>query len=246
MYKYYADLHIHSCLSPCGDDDNTPCNIVNMACLKNLTLIAVTDHNTVRNAVSAVKAAEINESPIIVVPGVEITTSEEIHTLLYFPDCDTALRFEEETLLPARMMIKNKPEFFGRQLIFNEADEQTGEDEHLLISATAISIDDMPAVAKRYGAAFVPAHIDKDANSLIAILGDFPRYLEFSAIEVKDKSKVQNIRDIYNLGDKRIFTSSDAHYLWDILEAGEGEMNAIEIETTDEIKSAADFVRHLI
>ena len=39
----YYDFHIHSCLSPCGDDDNTPNNIVNMALIKGLNAIALSD-----------------------------------------------------------------------------------------------------------------------------------------------------------------------------------------------------------
>ena len=34
--EYFADLHIHSCLSPCGDEDMTPANICGMAKLKGL------------------------------------------------------------------------------------------------------------------------------------------------------------------------------------------------------------------
>ena len=50
--RYSYDLHMHSCLSPCGDMDMTPNNIVNMACLLGLDIIAVSDHNTARNPVS--------------------------------------------------------------------------------------------------------------------------------------------------------------------------------------------------
>ena len=44
----HYDLHIHSCLSPCADDSMTPHNICNMAKIKGLDLIAVTDHNSMR------------------------------------------------------------------------------------------------------------------------------------------------------------------------------------------------------
>ena len=45
----YCDLHIHSCLSPCGDALMTPNNIVGMAYIKELDAIAVCDHNACRN-----------------------------------------------------------------------------------------------------------------------------------------------------------------------------------------------------
>jgi len=43
MQQLYYDLHLHSCLSPCGDDESTPGNIVGMAVVKGLQVIALTD-----------------------------------------------------------------------------------------------------------------------------------------------------------------------------------------------------------
>ncbi|MEE1126717.1 MAG: PHP domain-containing protein, partial [Acutalibacteraceae bacterium] len=135
--KIYYDLHIHSALSPCGDNDMTPNNIVNMAMLNELDMIAVTDHNSCKNCVAAV---EIGQAVgITVVPGMELTTSEDIHVVCYFPDVDTAKAFDDkvsETLLP----VPNKPEIFGHQYIMNKDDEITGELETLLIGSCDISI----------------------------------------------------------------------------------------------------------
>ena len=36
FFRY--DFHNHSCLSPCGDNDMTPCNIVGMAKILNLDI----------------------------------------------------------------------------------------------------------------------------------------------------------------------------------------------------------------
>ena len=88
MRKYAYDLHIHSCLSPCGDSMMTPANIVNMAHLKGLDIIAITDHNSTRNAGAAIKAA--TGLPLTVIPGIEVTTAEEIHVVCLFPDLDSA------------------------------------------------------------------------------------------------------------------------------------------------------------
>ena len=82
MNRYYYDLHIHSCLSPCGDDDSTPNNIAGMASLKGLQIVALTDHNTCKNCPAIMKKAE--EYGVTEIPGMELTTSEEIHVLCLF------------------------------------------------------------------------------------------------------------------------------------------------------------------
>ena len=220
-FCFNYDLHIHSCLSPCGDNDMTPNNIVNMAAINKLDIIAVSDHNTTKNCRAAIKACENNGLDLTVVPAVEITTSEEIHTLVYFRSLDAAEAFEREIIEKKRLAVKNKPEIFGEQIIMNEFDEKTGEEENLLIAAIDLSIDYIYNTAKDYNAVAVPAHIDKDMNGLIAILGDFPEYMEFKAAEIKDKSKIADIQQKYNLRDKgvkQIISNSDAHYLWDIAE----------------------------
>ena len=77
MNRYYYDLHIHSCLSPCGDDDNTPNNIAGMASLCGLNIVALTDHNTTANCPAFFEAAK--RYGIIPIAGMELTTSEDIH-----------------------------------------------------------------------------------------------------------------------------------------------------------------------
>lgn len=219
--RFNYDLHIHSCLSPCGDNDMTPNNIVNMAAINKLNVIAVSDHNTTKNCRAAIKACENNNLPLIVIPAVEITTSEEIHVVVYFRNVDSAEAFEREVIDQNRMAVKNKPEIFGEQIIMNEFDEKIGEEENLLITAIDLSVDYIYSTAKNYNAVSVPAHIDKDSNGLIAILGDYPDYLGFGTVEIKDKLKIADIQKKYSLLDRgvnNIISNSDAHYLWDIAE----------------------------
>ena len=135
MIKY--DFHIHSALSPCGDADMTPNNIVNMAYIAGLDAIAITDHNTIGN----VRAAQIvgEKVGVKVLPGMEIETAEEVHVLTLFPDIESAEKVAKivyENLPP----IKNRPDIFGNQFYMNENDEITGEEEKLLISSTSLSI----------------------------------------------------------------------------------------------------------
>ena len=158
MIPLYYDLHIHSCLSPCGDDDMTPANIVGMAAVKGLDVIALTDHNSCRNCPAAMYHGE--KYGVTVIPGMELTTQEEVHVICLFPTLDDALRFDAliyEKLLP----FPNREDIFGKQQIMDERDEVTGTVKNLLINATSISFDDVfPLVGSFQGIAY-PAHVDK-------------------------------------------------------------------------------------
>ncbi len=103
--KYYYDLHLHSCLSPCGDMDMTPNNLVNMAKLLGLDVIALTDHNTSLNCEAAIKVGE--EVGVLVIPGMELTTSEDIHAVCLFPTLEKALAFSQY-VDENRIHIRNK------------------------------------------------------------------------------------------------------------------------------------------
>lgn len=134
---YAVDLHIHSCLSPCGDEDMTPNNIVNMALLKGLDFIAVTDHNSALNLPAVESLAR--KAGLGFLPGIEVNTKEEIHVLAYLPDVERALVLDEWIMkhLPPT---PNREDFFGEQRILNEEDECVGKLDRLLIHATDLSL----------------------------------------------------------------------------------------------------------
>ena len=94
MNRYYYDFHIHSCLSPCGDDDMTPANIVGTATLAGLNIVALTDHNTAKNCPAFFKFAK--KCGIVAVAGMELTTSEDIHIICLFEKLDDAMSFDKE------------------------------------------------------------------------------------------------------------------------------------------------------
>lgn len=220
--RLYYDLHIHSALSPCGDEDMTPNNIVNMSVLKGLDLIAVTDHNSCRNAKAVMKAAD---GKIIVIPGLEVTTSEEVHVLCYFPDIEAAEDMGK--LVRSRMQgIRNKPEIFGRQLVMNEMDEVVGEEEYLLVNAVNLDIYETAEETHRRGGVVVPAHIDRSSYSVLANLGFLPPDLLVDALEITE-CNAERLSNSYK--SYAILTSSDAHYLVDIAE------KCRFMETTDKI-----------
>lgn len=209
--KLYYDMHIHSALSPCGDEDMTPNNIVNMAQLKGLDIIAVTDHNSCGNVRAVMEAAQ---GKIRVIPGMEVETREEVHVLCYF---DTPKKLEDMARLVQKNMpkIKNKPDIFGRQLIMDAEDNVLGEEENLLVCASELSIYDVSRETLARGGVFVPAHIDRASYSVLANLGFLPPDLLISGVEITEKN-VDAMSAQY--ADFAILTSSDAHYLENISE----------------------------
>ena len=217
MNKYFYDLHIHSCLSPCADDDMTPNNIAGMAALNGLQVVALTDHNSAKNCPAFFEACK--RQGLIAIAGVELSTAEDIHLVCLFPELDAAMEFDkalESHLAP----IKNKPHIFGNQLVLNSEDEPIMEVEALLITATDLWAGDAIELARGFGAHVHPAHIDRASNGMIAILGDIPLEYRFNRVEFNDGGKAQEYYANYNsIKGTPCIVSSDAHHLWDINEA---------------------------
>ncbi len=212
--SYFADLHIHSCLSPCGDNDMTPADICGMAKLKGLEVIAVTDHNASANLPYVQKAADFYD--LLLIPGMEITTREEVHMLGYFPDVDTAVAFGE-FLKPHMPRGKNKPSFFGHQWVMNEDGEVLREEETLLIGASDLTLEAAAKTVREWGGVPVPAHINRGSNGLLVNLGFVPPDISFTAVEVWRALPCSHSAQ----EGRVVLHSSDAHYLGDILEAEE-------------------------
>ena len=231
MMNLAYDLHIHSCLSPCGDGDMTPANIAGMAALKGLDIVALTDHNTCRNCPAFMAAAA--EYGLLAVPGMEINTSEEVHAVCLFPALEKALDFD--TYVYDRLIkFPNKEEIFGKQQIYDARDQVCASEPNLLINATEISFDSLWNLVRSYDGVMFPAHVDKTANSLIANLGFVPPDSQFKTAEVKDLKKLHELkRTNPYLNGCRIISNSDAHYLEDIhepeltIEAGEKSIQGI-------------------
>ena len=228
MSRYRCDLHIHSCLSPCGDDDMTPANIAGMATLNGLQIVALTDHNSTRNCPAFFKAAKAYG--IIPVAGVELTTSEDVHAVCLFRNLEDAMDFGL-FIEGRRMQIKNDPDIFGKQLVMDENDDICAEEEFLLINAVNISLDEAHEEVLRRGGVCYPAHIDRSSNGIIAMLGDFPPEPAFTSFELNDISSLEeSLARFPIIKERRLVhvASSDAHYLTDISE------NGFEVELHDE------------
>lgn len=219
MNPYRYDFHIHSCLSPCGEDDMTPANIAGVGALVGLQIMALTDHNTCKNCPAFFKAAK--RYGIVPVPGMELTTAEDIHVVCLLPSLEAALDFDRE-IERRRMPIPLNERIFGRQLIMDEEDRVVGTDPHFLLPATDVMIDDVPALIDRFGGVSYPAHVDREANGVIATLGTFPDIPGFLNAEFYDGTKKEAyFREHPALRSRRILVSSDAHNLWSIREENE-------------------------
>ena len=211
----FYDFHIHSALSPCGDKDMTPNNIVNMAAISGLDTIAVSDHNTVGNVRSAIEAGKM--CGVNVIPGMEVETSEEVHILTLYPSIEIAEDVAKEVYkkLPD---IKNRPDIFGEQIYMDEEDNITGYEEKLLISPTTLALEELFDLVKSAGGLFIPAHVDRHSYSVLTNLGFIPDDLDIKHIEISksttDIESYLNARS--DLKKYNIFRNSDAHYLGDI------------------------------
>ncbi len=205
------DLHIHSCLSPCADDDMTPANIAGLAKLAGADIIAITDHNSALNLPAAQVAC--NFYGIKLLPGIEVTTQEEIHILCYFKGVQAALKLGE-ILYDKLIDIPYDENIWGKQLIVNEHDKITGQVKKLLSGPVSMNIYEVLAQCNRLGGIALPAHIEKDSTSIISVLGFLPEDLFFDIIESNNIEKLQKYIDLGFLPNaKEVLISSDAHCL---------------------------------
>ncbi|MCK9251785.1 MAG: PHP domain-containing protein [Eubacteriales bacterium] len=216
--KCFYDLHIHSALSPCAEKDMTPQNIVAMARLKGLGAIAVTDHQSSANCAAVMEASRDLAGPVVI-PGLEIESSEEIHLLCLLPGLHEAQQMQRvvRAALPARL---NRPDIFGTQLLLDRHDRITGEETCLLLQACSLDCQTLALQVRNLGGVLIPAHVDRDAYSMLQTLGaipaDFPTaWLEFTSPDAA--------RDCLGrhpaLAAYRPLYNSDAHRLGDIAEA---------------------------
>lgn len=226
--KYFYDLHIHSGLSPCADNEMSPANIIAAASIKGLQIIALSDHNSIKNVKLTMEIGKMLD--ILVVPAIELQTNEDIHILCFFEtyqnleDFYNSIKFTD---------LENKIEIFGNQFIYDE-DDNIFEEKKLLFGSAYISESEIIERTKHYNGIAVPAHIDRDYNGMLAILGGIPE--GYTALEFYDSSPVSLVEK-YSKTHRLIF-DSDAHTLEDIGSA----MRHIELPSLS-IKNLLDYLR---
>lgn len=214
MKTYRADCHIHTVLSPCGDLDMSPKNIIKRAKEKKIDIIGITDHNSTKQCAVMKKVG--NENGIFVLTGVEITTKEEAHCLAFFENKEKLSKFQNyiEQYLPD---IKNNVNLFGYQVVVDENDNIIEQIDSLLISALSQSINQIEEKVHSLDGLFIPAHINKLKNSIISQLGFIPQDLNVDALEISKYTTQKKFLEKNNyLKHHSFIQSSDAHYVENI------------------------------
>ena len=185
-----------------------------MATINGLNIVALTDHNSAKNCPAFFEAAK--RYGIIAVAGMELTTSEDIHIVCLFEEIDDAMRFDKY-VDENRIKVKNRPHIFGHQVVLDGLDEPVCEVEDLLINATNISVEDVCRIVSEFNGICYPAHIDRDSNGIIAVLGTLPD-CGFTLYELHDGERIDEFSEKYQIPRDRFIISSDAHYLADMRE----------------------------
>lgn len=224
-----ADLHLHSCLSPCGSLDMGPRSLITRAKEAGLTHIALTDHNSTANIPAFMRIAE--QEGIVCFPGIEVTTEEEAHVLCYFDSEKSALEFGrliEQSLLP----IPLDPDKMGDQIVVNSEEEIVDMPEFYLNVSSSYSISALVELGRKYGAIVVPAHVDKPLFSIISQLGFLPAE-SFDAVEISAGALRAGKEMPY--GAMPTICASDSHYLENI-----GQVY-VEIDTTEIVETVTSF-----
>lgn len=234
----FYDFHIHSCLSPCADNDMTPYNLVNMAKLAGLDIIALTDHNSCLNCPAAVEAGK--KAGITVVPGMELCTSEEVHIICLFPGLENAAVFSDYVCerLPR---IDNRADIFGDQLVMTPLDTVSENYPQMLSFASTLSIASVVKTVSSFGGICYPAHIDRPSNSVISNLGCLTPEMGFQAAEITPKAQPADFTARYPiLKEMFLVTDSDSHRLEDI-----GNTRCLINLKRNDAESAIDFFNNL-
>ena len=206
MRTVKADLHVHTCLSPCGDDQMTATAIVKRARQAGLDMIAICDHNSAQNVNAVVKAGD--KECLAVIPGMEVTSQEEVHILgLFGTERDLA---NLQDLVYENLPGENSEEAFGPQVVLDEYDNIVGTNNRLLIGATTLTVEQVVEAIHRWAGLAIASHIDRERFSLVGQLGFIPEGLDLDAVEVsRSASAAQNY-------GYPVIRSSDAHFLEDI------------------------------
>ncbi len=214
MTLYKGDLHIHTLLSPCGDLEMSPNNIIKKAVEQNIQILGITDHNSTRQCELIEYLAK--KENIFILKGVEITTKEEVHCLAFFENYEYLTKFQEilDENLPD---IQNNVGKFGYQIVVDSEENIIYEEEKLLISALNLTINQIEHLVHSLNGIFILAHIDKTKNSIISQLGFIPVDLNVDAVEIsKNTNKSDFLKKNGYLKKYTFIQSSDAHFIDDV------------------------------
>ncbi len=211
MKLFKADLHTHTVLSPCGDLEMSPLNIVKKAKDKGIDILGITDHNSTKNCKALDQVAQKHD--LFILKGAEVTTKEEVHCLAFFENSDELSDFQQyiDKNLPK---IKNDIKKFGYQVVVDENENIIEQIDWLLISALDASIEQIEKKVHELNGLFIPAHIDRSRYSVLSQLGFVPKDLNIDALELsKFVNKNAFLEQNNYLADYSFIQSSDAHFI---------------------------------
>ena len=213
MKAFRCDLHIHTCLSPCAELDMYPRAIVRKVREEKIDIIGICDHNASENVASVQRAAA--GCPLTVLPGMEVSSREEVHTLAFFDNLSRLQQFQ--TIIYQHLPGENVEDVFGCQAIVNERDEVEGFNQRLLIGATSLSLQEIIDHVHRLEGLAIASHIDRESFSVIGQLGFIDPAFTFDALEVTPRLGLVRARETFpELAAYPFITSSDAHFIRDI------------------------------
>jgi 3',5'-nucleoside bisphosphate phosphatase len=214
LYKFFADLHVHTALSPCAANSATPPNIVASAIENGMQMIAVTDHNSAENVDAVVRCGKLHGLKVI--PGIEISSREEVHLLCLFRSVSDAIALQQ-IVYAALPDEQNRPDYFGRQLVTDIDGNIQGECTRLLLGAADLPLEEIVGEVHRLEGLAIAAHVDRPSFSVIANLGMVPPGAQFDAVEISATlMKDEALARFPSIAGFPIITASDAHFTQDI------------------------------
>lgn len=214
MNTYRAELHTHTVLSPCASIEMIPPLIIAEAQKKHIDIIAVTDHNSIANIRAVMDAAA--GTNIIVIPGIELQTQEEIHSICLFDHLGQAEAFFS-SVEPTLPDIQNNADYFGEQFIVDKTGDFICREERLLIASADLSLSEAFSEVKKHHGLMIPAHVNRSAYGLLPVLGFVPQDIDLQILEISkhiNPDIAEN--DFPQLKGYHLIQNGDAHFLNEI------------------------------
>lgn len=206
-----ADLHTHTCLSPCADLKMSPMAIAEQAKIKEIDILGICDHNSAENVPALIKAAR--KFKICVLPGMEVTSQEEVHILALFDELEPALKLQK--IIYDNLPGENDEEAFGMQVVVNEDGEVLRFNKKLLIGASTLTLEEVVETIHSLNGLAIAAHVDREGFSIIGQLGFIPDNLRLDALEFSSLISYEEASKKFN-PSYPLICSSDAHFLDEI------------------------------
>lgn len=233
MKTLRADLHVHTVLSPCADIEMIPPLIVEETVQQGIQLIAITDHNATANIAAVQRAAQ--GTGLTVLPGMELQTREEVHVLCLFDTLEQAQALQTwvDQHYPDQL---NNPDFFGEQFVVDETGDFIRREDRLLLTSVNVSLTEAWQQVTDLGGLFIPAHVNRSANGLIAQLGLVPTDITIEALEISRHLRPQEASIKFpQLTGYPLIQDGDVHFLDGFLGSTHWQLEEV---TTGELRQA--------